>query len=203
MPDLQIRKNFLWFIVLLNLTVLPVLYWRGHPALLHGKPRPSEPGLPVYGQMPAFELTRENGQPLSNRQMTGSLWVTDFIFTRCPNQCPMMSSKFGTLQKTLPPGVRLASFSVDPEHDTPEILRSYAQTYGADASRWIFLTGGREAVRRIMNALHLGQEDDPGMHSLRFVLLDKELRVREYYDSEEAESLGKMRADIEQLRKHT
>ena len=194
------RRKSLFFLAAANLVILPLLYWLGHPVLVH-RTRPQGPGLPVYGRMPAFELTRESGAPFGNKEMEKNIWVADFIFTRCPNQCPMMSVKFGALQNSLPAGVRLASFSVDPEYDTPEKLSTYAQNYKADASRWVFLTGPNQTMRNIRKDLHLGTENDPGMHSLRFVLLDKQRRVRGYYDSGDTESLGKMRSDIESLRK--
>ena len=194
------RKNFLWSILLINLIVLPLLYWRAHPAFFHGGPSPTAT-LPVYGQMPSFQLTRENGEAFNAERMKGAIWVANFIFTRCPNQCPMMSAKFGTLQNNLPEDTRLASFSVDPEYDTPRVLSSYAQDYHADTRRWFFLTGDHPTILRIMDAVHLGTESDPGMHSLRFVLLDKQLRVRGYYDSQDNQSLARLRPDIEQLRK--
>ncbi len=133
--------------------------------------------------------------------MSGSLWVVNFIFTRCPNQCPLMSGKFSLLQKSLPPDVKLASFSVDPDHDSPEVLKDYGASYKSDPDRWVFLTGSMPVVQEIMSQLHLGRTEEPVMHSLRFVLLDKHLRVRGYYDSGDTEALGKMRTDIEELRK--
>ena len=195
------RKNFLWIVLAINVILIPWLYWAGHPRLLHGASRPDTPELPVYGQMPFFRLIRENGDGFESRQMKGNFWIADFIFTRCPNQCPLMSGKFAYLQKSLPPGTRLASFSVDPEHDEPAILKKYGENFKADGKKWVFLTGEKETIHKIMNELHLGSPDDPGMHSLRFVLLDKELRVRGYYDSTDNASLEKIAVDVRQLQK--
>ena len=199
---LTLRKNYLLALVALNILLLPSLYIWGHPNFLYAlfRPAPGTP-LPVYGEMPFFGMLTQDGQSFGNPQMKGKYWVADFIFTRCQNQCPMMSTKFRALQTVLPADVGLASFSVDPEHDTPDVLKSYAGQYNAREAKWFFLTGSKEAIEQVVDALHLGRSDDPGMHSLRFVLLDKQLRVRGYYDSEDTESLGKMKADIESLRR--
>ena len=195
------RKNFLWLLLAVNLAALPALYWLGRPVLFHGVSLSDTEALPVYGQMPSFQLTQQDGKRFGNEQMKGALWIADFMFTRCPNQCPLMSVQFSALQKKLPKEARLASFTVDPEHDDPQTLKAYAQNYQADPDRWLFLTGDPPVIRRIMNDLHLGRADDPGMHSLRFVLLDKALRVRGYYDSTDAGSLSKLAPDIGRLRR--
>ena len=195
------RKNFIWAIVLLNLILLPTLYWLGHPAFLHGASGTANADLPVYGQMPDFKLTQQDGKIFDDKKMRGHIWLADFMFTRCPNQCPMMSVKFGALQGSLPSDVRLVSFSVDPEHDDTAALKNYAGTYGAKEGRWIFLTGETAVIHSIMSRLHLGNDNDPNMHSLRFVLLDKDLRVRGYYDSTDSASLDAMKKDVGQLRK--
>ena len=201
MTSPTVRKKFLWFLLWLNLALLPVLFIAGRSAFFYGRAATTPDALPVYARMPEFELTREDGTAFGSARMRGGLWLADFMFTRCQNQCPMMSVKFRALQGVLPPETRLVSFSVDPGHDTPEILKAYADEYKARADKWVFLTGDQKKLQGLMKALHLGSEDDPAMHSLRFVLLDKSLRVRGYYDSTETESLAKMKTDIEQLRK--
>ena len=195
-----LRKNFIVILVGLNLVLLPVLFIANRARFFHGLLQTRPDALPVYGQTPSFELMREDGSAFGSGQMQGKIWLADFIFTRCQNQCPLMSVKFHALQTVLSPEVRLASFSVDPEFDTPEVLRAYAGTHNAMPDKWVFLTGNKIELWNIMRALHLSSEDDPAMHSLRFVLLDKALRIRGYYDSTETESLVKMRADIEELR---
>ena len=109
-----------------------------------------------------------------------------------------MTAKFALLQKTLPPDVRLVSFSVDPENDTPEKLRAYASAAGADEKKWLFLTGQKTEIVRVLSALHLGNGDDPGMHSLRFVLLGPELQILGYYNSEDSGALAQLKHDIDQ-----
>ncbi len=95
-------------------------------------------GLRVLGQLPEFTLMRETSQPLTRSSLLGQIWVADFVFTRCAGPCPRMTRRMAQLQQELAdlPGVRLVSFSVDPEYDTPRVLREYAQAFGADSDRW-------------------------------------------------------------------
>ncbi|PKL75544.1 MAG: hypothetical protein CVV27_14805 [Candidatus Melainabacteria bacterium HGW-Melainabacteria-1] len=184
--------------------------------------------LPVLGQLPAFALTERSGAPLDQRQLTGKVWIADFIFTSCQAECPLMNVEMQKLQQAFAAATdfKLVSFTVDPETDTPERLRAYADTFGADAGRWLFATGEREALHQLATAgfklpvQQLDQEahsqhgqaspaapafpdaqripDDRGeahaqhgstgaagpfLHSQKFVLVDRQLRIRGYYDS--------------------
>ena len=192
-----LRKNFILLLIGINLIGLPWIFFANREKTLDFKSASSGKDLPDYGGMPAFRLTERNGNIVTDGTMKGSLWLADFVFTACPNQCPMMTAKFSLLQKTLPVNVRLASFSVDPENDTPEKLRAYAESHGADPKKWLFLTGEKAEITRILSALHLGNGEDPNMHSLRFVLLSPELRVLGYYNTEDSEALGQLKRDIQ------
>ena len=195
------RKKFLWFLIGINLIALPFIFFlkRAHFLYLNG--HSSKAALPVYAEMPVFELTERSGKKITDHEMRGKPWIADFIYTECPNQCPTMSAKFSMLQKSLPSYMRLVSFSVDPARDTPEKLQHYAEHYHADKARWLFLTGEKTEIGRILLALHLGNGGDPNLHSLRFVLLDEKLSVRGYYNSEDSEALGQLKTDIQILEK--
>ena len=197
------KRGFLWIFLALNALLLLWLYRVGHPILTVGAPLRARPELPVYGRLGSFQLVREDARAFGEAQMSGRIWVADFIFTRCPNQCPLMSEKFSLMQRTLPQDVGLVSFTVDPGHDDAKTLQAYAHSHHADETRWVFLTGAESIIRGIMNDLHLGKPDDPNMHSLRFVLLDKALRVRGYYDSTEGASAEKINNDIRLLQKES
>src|SRR6266576_6159106 len=92
-----------------------------------------QPPLPVFGQIPGFALTDETGRPFDKKSLDGKVWVADFIFTTCTGPCPRMSSMMRQVQQATStiPEVRLVSFTVDPEHDTPEALKTYAARYHA------------------------------------------------------------------------
>ncbi len=174
----------------------------------------TDTGLPVLGQVPEFSLIESNGQPLSHTQLAGGVWVADFIFTRCPGVCPVLSAQMAKLQHALgragADAVRLVSFSVDPANDTPETLRAYAQRFGAEPGRWLFATGERDQLHALIGqGFHLAvaerapseNTDGEGLitHSDRFVLIDRNLQIRGYYHGTEPESVEKLLRDIREL----
>ena len=164
--------------------------------------------LPVYSQVPEFSLVERSGNPVSLSALAGRVWIVDFIFTHCAGPCPLLSAQMGTLQAPLAqmPDVRLVSVSVDPERDTPRLLSDYALRFGADKERWLFLTGEKAAVyRMIREGFQVAVEDDPKsdqiMHSLRFALVDRKGQVRAYYDGTDPELADKLLPDVKALLK--
>jgi protein SCO1 len=161
----------------------------------------SRPGpLPIYGQVPDFELTAQNSQPFGRTALDGSIWVADFIYTTCHGPCPMMSARMRRVQGSTPPGIKLVSFSVDPAHDTPEILSEYARRYHAEPDRWFFLTGAHNTLQRLSHdAFHLS--DASLTHSTRLVLVDRHARIRGYYSTSDDSAIRNLLADIRRLEK--
>ncbi len=169
----------------------------------------SEPP-PVMDPAPAFTLTNRDGRTVRRQDLAGKPWIADFIFTRCPASCPLMTARMARLNRELPrdSDVRLVSISVDPEHDTPQVLERYAQSYKAPA-RWLFLTGGKEEIYRLSRqGFKLGIEIpppsapggpavEPILHSTRFVLVDGQGRIRGYYDGFDEDSMKKLAGDLE------
>jgi protein SCO1/2/putative membrane protein len=99
----------------------------------------------------AFALVERSGRRVTDADFGDGPWVASFIFTRCPLSCPRISSVMKGLQgKLVGSGVRLVSISVDPGHDTPELLADYARRFGADPERWWFLTGPEAAVHELV-----------------------------------------------------
>jgi protein SCO1/2 len=139
--------------------------------------------------------------------LAGSVWIAGFIFTRCPDVCPALTARMADLQKALagPATVRLVSFSVDPIHDTPEVLRGYAERAGAKGD-WLFLTGSRDEVASLLkDGFHVAFADDgppeaPITHSDRLVLVDRELRIRGYYHGRDADDVARLTRDAAALR---
>jgi protein SCO1/2 len=162
-----------------------------------------EPPLPVYWQVPAFQLTAQSGQPFDSKSLEGNIWVADFIFTTCPGPCPRMSAQMRGVQAAVEtmPDVKLVSFTVDPKNDTPVALAAYATRYRAEPGRWFFLTGDQVALESICrNGFKLGDVDGSLVHSTRFVLLDRHSRVRGFYSTSEDDSaMTKLLHDIRTL----
>jgi protein SCO1/2 len=164
--------------------------------------------LPVLGVVPPFTLTERHGVPLAASDLVGRVWIADFVFTRCPDFCPALTSRMAGLQKELPPApdaVRLVTFSVDPAHDTPEALRDYADRAGAGES-WLFVTGAREALATLLrDGFKVAWADDgpptsPITHSDRFVLVDRALRIRGYYHGNDPADVARLARDARALR---
>lgn len=199
---MPLRRGLLWGFLVVALVIVAAA------TLLQRMRRPEPP--PVYGKLPAFSLVNRDGRAIRLEDLAGATWVADFIFTRCPASCPMMSARMARLERSLPRDldVLLVSISVDPAHDMPEVLERYARTYQAP-ERWLFLTGEREDVRRLsVEGFKLGLDMDPppGMagpepilHSTRFVLVDGEGRIRGYYEAFDEASMEKLRTDLLRL----
>ena len=123
---------------------------------------PAEPTTTEFTPYPAanFTLTDQDGRPFSLSSAHGKIVLLDFIFTRCPGPCPLLSLKFSRLQKTLGErlgkDVLLISISIDPRHDTPEVLKDYAKRYEANLAGWKFLTGSTRDI--ILTATAFGAE---------------------------------------------
>jgi protein SCO1/2 len=193
------RKLFAWTLLAVSTAVALALLARE---------RLREP-LPVIATLPHFELVERDGSTVTLRELAGRPWVADFVFTRCRVVCPYLTDKMAELRRRLPAGSRLASvsISVDPEHDTPEVLRAYAEGKGISGRDWLFLTGGRDAVRGLIrDGFLLAVEDTPDnvampvMHSSRFALVDGAGRIRGYYSPLEQESeLERLLADAAAL----
>lgn len=115
--------------------------------------RAAAPKLPVLVEVPAFSLVDQDGKAYGRDRLLGRVVIADFIFTNCPVACPRLTAIMKGLQQGLTPRERageigLLSISVDPERDTPERLRAYMKTHGADAQSWTFLTGSELDVER-------------------------------------------------------
>ena len=151
--------------------------------------------LPRLGQIPDFALVERSGQPIGQSDLNGRVWIADFIFTYCAGPCPRMTAEFIKLQREFKDTdrVRLVTFTVDPDRDTPQALRDYADRHGAHPTKWLFITGDlREVHRLVVEGFKLGSVEDPMMHSTRFVLVDADGAVRGYYDSEEPAAIDNM-----------
>ncbi len=189
------------------LILVPIALAAGLTALAH---RARQGALPDLGSLPPFSLTDQQGQPLTRDGLAGRPFVADFIFTRCPTLCPAMTSRMAQLQRRLPQGIALVSYSVDPEHDTVPVLAEYARAYAAEP-RWRFVTGPRTALHALAtDGFHLAAmeiparerrpgDDGPFLHSTKFVLVDGRGTIRGYYDSDDGADLTRLVADAERL----
>jgi protein SCO1/2 len=198
------RSSFLWktTLILIPFVTLGLLLWMRQVEVNALKQRT----VSSYGMVPPFQLVNQNGQPFGSGQLAGKIWIADFIYTTCPGPCPMISSRMSELQKPLEKtDVHLVSFSVDPDKDTPQVLRSYAEKLQADSGRWDFLTGAKSAIYDLSHdGFKLAVSDGSGeqgipVHSTRIVLVDRHGQIRGYYDATEADAVTKLLADTNHL----
>lgn len=158
-----------------------------------------QPSLEILGDIPQFELVAQDGQPFHSQVLSGKIWVADFIYTTCPGPCPRMTSQMREVQDAVAklPDVKLVSFTVDPAKDTPQVLTDYAKTHGASLASWYFLTGPMATLQMLdRDAFKLGNIDGTMQHSTRFVLVDRQGRIRGYYDTSESSAIPKVISDI-------
>jgi protein SCO1 len=163
----------------------------------------SGPSLPSYGVVPDFKLTDQSGRTFDSRsQLDGKVWVANFIFTTCAGPCPRMTSQLRRIRDEAQDRseLRLVSFTIDPERDTPAALAEYGKRFGADPDKWFFLTGTQSDLNSLSRkTFMLGNVDGSLEHSTRFVLVDRKSRIRGFYDSSDPEKIQALAADLRTL----
>lgn len=180
--------------------------------------------LDVYGQVPDFALVERSGRQVQLSNLRGKVWIANFFYSQCTETCPIQTANMAMLQKDFAgePDVRFVGFSVDPEHDTPEFLREYASHYSADPERWLFLTGSKDDIYTLaIKGFKLGVIENPDesehihpdgaihihktaagervVHSKRFVLVDRQGRIRAYFVGDDNASLQRLHPAVIKL----
>jgi protein SCO1/2 len=158
--------------------------------------------LPEYGKVPEFRLEHYKGGHFSESDLRGKLFVVDFIFTRCPSACPIMSAKMSKLYQLYRHSnkVKFVSITVDPDHDTPETLQRYALEHNITDDRWIFLRGTiKDVVALSEKGFMLPADNLPMGHSVKFVLVDQNGMIRGYFNALEDSSIELLKIKIKEL----
>lgn len=174
-----------------------------------GEREVNAPGDTTYFTVPPFHFIDEDGKPFTDKDVEGKVLIVDFFFTRCTSICPKMSVQMQQLQLQLEDpkyaDVLFLSHTVDPKHDTPEVLKGYAQRLEADPKRWKFLTGNAPDIYRQGNLGYLlsANEDSSAaeqfVHSPQFVLVDKRHHIRGMYDGTSTEAMRSLKTDLDML----
>jgi protein SCO1 len=165
--------------------VLAMLAW---PALVQAHEASDEQRLPTIGAAPDFTLISQDGAAVTLGDFRGKVVAVTFIYASCPDVCPLLSDKLARVQDALGAdfGAKVAFLSIttDPERDSPEVLREYAQALDADLAGWSFLTGTEAAVREVAHRYGVvvveaadGQVD----HTLLTTLIDRDGVMRVQY----------------------
>ncbi len=147
--------------------------------------------------IPEFSFVNQDGQPVGSKEMEGKITIVDFFFTSCPSICPVMSTEMERVQDMFRdnPKVQIMSISIDPEYDTPQILKDYSIEHGAVSGKWHFLSGPKlETYQLARCGFVLPTIDGNGIaddfvHSDKFILIDELGRIRGYYSGTNREDV--------------
>ncbi|MCE3247963.1 MAG: hypothetical protein K0R41_1788 [Geminicoccaceae bacterium] len=160
----------------------------GWPALAPAHEAGQEQRLPTIGAAPDFALTSQDGKEVRLEDFRGKVVAVTFIYTSCPDVCPMLTDKMARVQDELGADfgskVAFLSISVDPEHDTPAVLKEYAEALGANLAGWSFLTGEPAAIREVAHryGVAVGKAADGQVdHTLLTTLIDRQGVMRVQY----------------------
>ncbi|MBK7148808.1 MAG: SCO family protein [Bacteroidetes bacterium] len=159
--------------------------------------------------IPDFNFWNQDSLPVNIQLIDGKIWVVDFFFTACPSICPKMKKEMLRVYDKYEADSNLVilSFSIDPKRDSVARLHAYASKLGINSSsKWHLLTGDKDSIYSIAEKFLVSAEEDPDapgghVHSGNFILVDKQRRLRGYYDGVKTESVDQLLLDIDVLKK--
>lgn len=221
---ISIGQKILWALVAIALVAFAariVWTWQDREVRQAGfQEKPLLEGLKVYGTVPDFALIERSGRKVTLADLRGKVWVVLFFYTDCRDICPLIVPQMGLLHleyKTDPDfrsDIRFVSITVDPERDTPKVLKEFAGRFRADPELWLFLTGDKAEIYRLTQEgfkVGMGEVENPPevkqetgeekdiLHSSRLILVDRKAQIRGYYSGIDAEAMVRLRRDLKKL----
>jgi protein SCO1/2 len=212
--DLRKKINIIFFtsLIVVPFTVFGVIRWINN----------NYTSLPYYGSkeekagnreenfnVPSFSFINQNNQQLTSEFVKDKIWVADYFFTKCKSICPKLTTHLQKVQDAFKQddGVKIISFTVDPDRDSPNVLQTYAAGYHGDPSQWQFVTGEKKDLYGFARkGLFIIATDGDGgpddfIHSEKLVLIDKHQHIRGYYDGTSDSEVNQLIKDIQRLKK--
>lgn len=161
-----------------------------------------------YHTIADFELTNQNGEQVTQNDYEDKIYIADFFFTTCPTICPIMTKNMATIQSKIKSDdeVLLLSHSVTPEIDSVAQLKKYALKEGVLDHKWNLVTGDKKQIYELARKSYLAVKTDGDggpfdmIHTENFILVDKERRIRGFYDGTNPEEIEKLMGDLEVLK---
>ncbi len=162
-----------------------------------------------YHTISDFSLTNQNGKTITQKDYEGKIYVADFFFTTCPTICPIMTKNMGVVQEKIinDNDILLLSHSVTPNIDSVAQLKKYALEKGVNDAKWNLVTGSKKHIYELARKSYLAVKSDGDggpfdmIHTENFILVDKEKRIRGFYDGTDIEEIEKLLSDIQILKK--
>jgi len=162
----------------------------------------------IYHVIPDFSFIDQDSNTVTQKTVEGKIYISDFFFTSCPTICPVMKKQMLKIYKAIAddPEVMILSHTIDPRHDTPAVLKKYAEELGVTGNKWLFLTGEKEKIYEIGQRGYLvsakEDENEPGgfIHNGAFMLIDKNRNIRGMYDGTTDEGAEKLLKDLKKLK---
>jgi cytochrome oxidase Cu insertion factor (SCO1/SenC/PrrC family) len=166
--------------------------------------------LKVISQVQPFTLTNQMGESFNLNELVGTPWLSNIIFTRCPTVCPKITQTIADLLPKLPRSLNFVTLTTDPVHDTPEVLKKFAQLNRAETNRWHFLTGDKPTLMRLAvddlkmvsqpkPKAHQESPNDLFIHSSLLILVDKNGQVRASFESDAPNLADQIKKALTQL----
>ena len=152
----------------------------------------------IIGKVPSFSLTNFDGSIITDQQLNNKISIVSFIFTQCEGACPIMSDNMSTLQERFSASddIQFLSITTDPDYDTLDILSEFSSNYSND-NNWFFLRGDIvDIIELSEKGFFLSASLLPAGHSTRFVLVDKELNIRKFYEGTVESNIFELQSDI-------
>ena len=155
-----------------------------------------------------FDLMNQDGEAFSSKSVSKKIWVVEYFFASCMGICPIMNEQMKRIQSAYysDTNVVILSFTVDPENDTPKVLKEYANAHESAAGKWFFLTGNKESIYKLARksffllkpaeAKNQGDVGSDFIHTNNFVLIDENKQIRGYYDGTNRNEVDELIEDI-------
>ena len=169
------------------------------------------PVLPVLSNVPSFSFTDQEGKVITEKDLSGKVYVAEYFFTTCRGICPKLNTNMKKLVADFAgePDIRFCSYTVDPQTDSVARMKHYADSLGADPQKWFFLTGRKDSLYHLARTGYLLDDpknnainiDDQFLHTQFLALVDKGGRVRKIYDGLKKDELDELEKDIATLLK--
>jgi protein SCO1/2 len=163
----------------------------------------------IFHRIGKFRFINQDSAVVTERTFQDKIYVADFFFTSCRSICPIMKTQMLRVYEAIEeaPDVVLLSHTIDPDGDSVEVLRDYAERLGVKSNKWHFVTGNRDSIYDIarhgyyVTTMEDKTEPDGFIHSGAFLLIDKQKRIRGKYDGTKEEDVNRLIKDIERLRR--